>query len=253
MRVYPIGVGTAFARRFFNTNLMVEFDASDFLLVDCGTTASRSLDTIGISVLDVRNLFVSHLHADHIGGIEELALKAKLQRCAKIALYVQEQLVDGLWGSIRGGIEYTELGRMKLDDYFDLHAYQDGFTLGGVQFSSQPTRHVEGMLSFDLGFENLLLTSDTIFWHEYAVHRAKEFQIVVHDCSFNNAQRVHTYYEDLLTHRDLFNELHIIHYEDYIDRHRPTMVSAQIGICRQYADILGGHSKEKKPLPLPEV
>ena len=96
MRVFPLGVGPAFARRFFNTNLIVELDDSDFLLVDCGITASRSLDTIGMSVLDVNTLFVSHLRADHIGGIEELAPKAKLVRDAKVALYVQEQLVDAL-------------------------------------------------------------------------------------------------------------------------------------------------------------
>ena len=237
MRVFPIGVGTAFGRRFFNSNLIVEFDSQEFLLVDCGMTASRSLETIGLSVLDVKNLFVSHLHADHIGGIEELTLKNKLLSDSKTNLYINERLIDGLWQSIRGGIEFTQWGRMTLDDYFNLFPYRDSFVIKGVEFSSQPTHHVEGMLSFDLGFGNILLTGDTVFRRDYVVGRASDFETVVHDCSFDDVQKVHAYYKELIENRDLFNRLFIIHYEDHIARHKQRLLSADIDICRQYTDI----------------
>jgi hypothetical protein len=32
---FPIGVGTAFARRFFNANFIIEFGSQEFLLVGC--------------------------------------------------------------------------------------------------------------------------------------------------------------------------------------------------------------------------
>lgn len=238
MRVFPIGVGTAFGRRLFNTNLIFEFDSGEFLLVDCGITASRSLETIGMSVLDVKNLFVSHLHADHIGGIEELVLKSKLILRKKINLYVNEKLVDGLWESIRGGIEFTQVGRLNLGDYFNVFTYDDGFILEGVEFSSHPTFHIEGMLSFDIGFGSFLLTGDTVFSKDYVVNRAQGFQTVVHDCSFNDCQKVHAYYEELLENRDRFNDLYVIHYEDQIQRYETTLTSAGINICRQYSDIV---------------
>jgi glyoxylase-like metal-dependent hydrolase (beta-lactamase superfamily II) len=237
MRVFPIGVGTAFGRRFFNTNLIVQFDNGEFLLVDCGITAGGSLETIGMSVLDVKNLFVSHLHADHIGGIEELALKSKLLLGRKIDLYINQGLVDGLWESIRGGIEHTQLGRLRMDDYFNVFAHDDSFVLEGVEFSSRPTNHVSGMMSFDLGFGNLLFTGDTVFSRDYVVGRMNGFGTVIHDCSFNNVQKVHAYYQDLIENRHLFDRLYIIHYEDDVERYRQRMSSADISLCRQYTEI----------------
>lgn len=238
MRVFPIGVGTAFGRQLFNTNFIIEFDSSEFLLIDCGTTASRSLETIGMSILDVRNLFVSHLHADHIGGIEELALKSKLIAGRKINLFIHETLIDGLWASIRGGIEYTQRGRMKMEDYFNPLPYRDAFAFQGVEFSSHPTHHIEGMLSFDIGFGSLLLTGDTVFSRDYVTGRASEFETVVHDCSLNDFQKVHAHYQDLLENRDLFNRLYIIHYEDHVERFKPVILAADIRLCRQYQDIV---------------
>lgn len=238
MRVFPIGVGTAFGRRFFNSNYVVELDNEEVLLVDCGMTASKSLEVIGMSVLNIRHLFISHLHADHIGGIEELALKNKLIRDNKVNLYINEELIDGFWESVRWGIEYTELGRLKVDDYFNVFLHRDEFLLDGVEFSSHPTLHVEGMNSFDLGFGSTLLTSDTLFVKDYVVNRAHSFETVVHDCSFNNNQLVHTYFEDLIDNRDLFDRLFIIHYEDNIEKYEQRLQSAGIGVCRQYEDIV---------------
>jgi glyoxylase-like metal-dependent hydrolase (beta-lactamase superfamily II) len=243
MRVFPIGVGTAFGRRLFNTNSIFQFDNGEFLLVDCGFTASRSLETIGLSVLDVENLFISHLHADHIGGIEELVLNKKLKLGQKVNLFVNAKLADGLWQSIRGGLEFTQLGRLGLEDYFDVHSHVDGFDLQGINFSSHPTLHIEGMLSFDIGSGGFLLTGDTVFSRDYVVNRVQNFDTVVHDCSFNNHQKVHAYYEDLIANRDLFNDLYVIHYEDNIGEFEPTLTSAGIKICRQYNDIDFGGSQ----------
>lgn len=237
MRVFPIGVGTAFARRFFNTNFIIEFDSQEFLLVDCGVTAGKSLEMIGMSILDVKNLFISHLHADHIGGIEELALKSKLEADTKVNLYINEKLVDSLWESIKGGLEPTQWGKMRLDDYFNVFPHGGSFVVKGVEFSSHPTDHVAGMMSFDIGFGNLLLTGDTVFSKDYAVSRANGFETVVHDCSFDHGQKVHAHYKELIDNRDLFNRLFIIHYEDDVEKHKHRILSANIGICRQYTDI----------------
>jgi hypothetical protein len=98
-------------------------------------------------------------------------------------------------------------------------------------------------LSFDVGFGGFLLTGDTVFSKDYVVNRVQNFDTVVHDCSFNNHQKVHAYYEDLIANRDLFNDLYVIHYEDNIGEFEPTLTSAGIKICRQYNDIDFGGSQ----------
>jgi hypothetical protein len=150
---------------------------------------------------------------------------------------VNDGLVDGLWQSIRGGLEFTQLGRLSLHDYFDVHTFADGFDLQGLTFTSHPTNHIEGMLSFDLGLDDLLLTGDTVFSRDYVLRRVQSFETVVHDCSFNNHQKVHAYYEELIENRELFNDLHVVHYEDNVDTFEATLSSAGIKICRQYTDI----------------
>ena len=43
-----------------------------YLLIDCGSDARHSLAAAGYSFNEIDNIFISHLHADHIGGLEWL-------------------------------------------------------------------------------------------------------------------------------------------------------------------------------------
>ena len=67
------GVGAAFARKKTPTCLIIA-KGGRTILVDAGTSIPGALETRGISITDFDYSHVTHSHADHIGGLEELLL-----------------------------------------------------------------------------------------------------------------------------------------------------------------------------------
>ncbi|MGE0433410.1 MAG: MBL fold metallo-hydrolase [Planctomycetota bacterium] len=135
LRLAWLGVGSAFSTGNWQTNLIIiKGDAS--IMVDCGTLANRALAGIGLSALDIRCILPTHSHADHVGGIEEVALKWRYvapfifggtKGDHKPDAIITERYQQMLWGqTLRGGLAYSEemtrdgeLGEMVFEDYFN--------------------------------------------------------------------------------------------------------------------------------------
>ena len=73
LSLYFIGCGSAYAKTLNQNNLLVT-KGDDHLLIDCGSTCSRALHQAGVSMAQIRNYLITHSHADHIGGLEEVQL-----------------------------------------------------------------------------------------------------------------------------------------------------------------------------------
>lgn len=99
-----LGTGNAFAKNFFNNNGLLLAD--DYtLLIDCGITAPLAIHTIGKSFRDVNATLITHIHADHVGGLEELALTLKHVYGKNMRLHLPETLVEPLWNNtLKGGL-----------------------------------------------------------------------------------------------------------------------------------------------------
>jgi len=152
LRVCALGVGAAFSRTMHQSNFIV-VKGETAVFIDLGTQATGRLAEFGVSCHDIRHLILTHSHADHIGGLEELALKRRyeapgiellrgegeapeehLRRMAKArrsgrfrpALYVPDFYARELWEwSLRGGLAFSEEvehkgpeGGMKMDHFF---------------------------------------------------------------------------------------------------------------------------------------
>ncbi len=76
-----VGVGSAFAGpELGQSNMVIEAESGKLLLIDCGQRSQDMLhDQYGTeddpsAILAIDAVYLTHQHADHIGGLEWLAL-----------------------------------------------------------------------------------------------------------------------------------------------------------------------------------
>ena len=110
LRVIFIGVGSAFAKRRRQSNILV-IQGDHHVLIDCGTQGPLALNDIGLSVQDVNCYLPTHSHADHIGGFEEIMLMNRYGHPpSRPKLIILRDYQDLLWSkSLSGGAEYYEV------------------------------------------------------------------------------------------------------------------------------------------------
>lgn len=112
MKIKVIGCGNAFSEKNFNQSFLIEENGRK-LLIDCGSQIPRALQSHGIDFKEIDDIYISHLHADHIGGLEYFAFqrydwvnKPRKANNGAINLIGNVQLLKDLWNkSLSGGLE----------------------------------------------------------------------------------------------------------------------------------------------------
>lgn len=134
MKITTIGCGNAFSNKNFNQSFVIEEDGRR-MLIDCGMQTPNALAYEGYKASDIDDIYISHLHADHVGGLEYFAFMrydwAKRPRTWKDVsattgkkhyaprLIANKQLLDDLWNkSLRGGLESMEGFVATLETFF---------------------------------------------------------------------------------------------------------------------------------------
>lgn len=218
MEILMLGTGNAFAKKYFNNNALL-FRNGFTLLIDCGITAPLSLHRIGMPLDAISAVIVTHIHADHIGGLEEFAYRMKFQYRKRPVLYVPDKLAGPLWEhSLRGGLEQGHW--RKLDDYFDVRRIREGEPADlhdGLTVEIIRTEHIPGKLSYSLLFNNsFFYTSDMRFNPGLVTDLVRNRGCVVfHDCQFVSPGEVHATLDELLTlPEDVQSMVYLMHYAD---------------------------------------
>lgn len=113
-----IGVGSAFSKIHNNNNVLIEVENKKYLL-DCGIKTPQALHDMGIQLKDIDGIIISHIHADHTGGLEEVGFMGKFVLNKKFKLIIAEDLVKLLWdNTLLGGMKDDAAGQVTLEDYF---------------------------------------------------------------------------------------------------------------------------------------
>lgn len=128
MKITCLGCGNAFTKKSFNQTFLLE-EGDKRMLIDNGRTTPEALEAAEINVKSITDVYISHLHGDHIGGLEDMAFKrydwVKRPRSYKEENYAprligDERLLQDLWDrSLRGGLESMEGFVATLETFFE--------------------------------------------------------------------------------------------------------------------------------------
>ena len=121
------------------------------LMIDFGHLAPLRLEELGFPLERLTHVAISHIHADHIGGLEELAFLTRFVQRRKIQLLIPSGLSGLLWEhSLRGGLEMVADGQgqaehCSLESYFEIEELHEGWNnIGPIALRAFPTDHVPG-------------------------------------------------------------------------------------------------------------
>lgn len=247
--LYPLGVGDAFTARHFFVNCLLNVDGREFF-IDCPGYIGKMLATntrdgdIQIEVDRYREIFVTHMHADHVAGLEELSYFQYYKTDNPIKLYAPDWLLQDVWTHLRPAMEPSargDGGLANFDWYFDPVAISNPHDFGSFEVSYAYTRHVPRtlMYKFDFGGVKLGYSPDAGF-DRAAIEWLEECDVILHDAWFGEVKvlggdirNIHTPIADLLSLPEDFQRKTLLcHYADTAYDEDPAQPAEDIGHYR---------------------
>jgi ribonuclease BN (tRNA processing enzyme) len=246
LELFFIGVGSAFTKRHYQTNLLI-IKGNDHLLIDCGTKCPQAFYELDTPVTDVRNVLITHSHADHIGGLEEVALLGRYMTGRKPNMVINEAYQHILWDmSLRGGAAYNE------EDAGDILGFHDFFEIirpgwlpgypretfsvdvGSIHLKMMRTMHVpDSSRGWQSSFwscgviidDRVFFTSDTRYDPDLVCTYDEQFDFewIFHDCQFFTGG-VHASIDELKNYSpELKRKMYLTHYGDNWEQYAGTV------------------------------
>lgn len=226
-----VGVGAAWSKKYGHTSCLVTVEnggVTKRLLIDCGGQTPNDLDSAGIKWTDIDAIFITHVHGDHVHGLEEAGFVGRytLQRKPHLIL-PSERIKTELWNeTLKGTMAKAQEGNLTFRDYFTFEIVDRKsafFDFNGVMFSTFPTYHVKNKQSYGLFIgegQYIMYSGDTLLNPTLVDMAMKDGMIAMfHDCGFYNGDgKVHASLDDLTAlPADQRDRTYIMHYPDNMD------------------------------------
>jgi ribonuclease BN (tRNA processing enzyme) len=224
LELFFIGVGSAFAAKNFQTNVLI-IKGNTHIMVDFGMTGPNALlATAGLAPTDIGVVLPTHSHADHVGGFECLALMnryvgQRFMKKPKTTMIIPEEYQRILWDyTLRGGLEWNEEAiethkSLAFTDFFTVirpewatHQPREVFkvNVGDIKLEMFRTKHIPeqsadwgaSFVSFGLMIDDRVFFSGDTRFDPELVEMYAHAEVMFHDVQFFPGA-VHAPLEDL--------------------------------------------------------
>lgn len=248
-----VGAGSAFNQVDLQTNAIIEAPTGKRLLIDMGTFAPIGLRDLGITEANMTEsidaIYVTHTHADHIGGLEWWAFCTYFRNKGmagpvggaksldeveeyihnhRTKLFLVDSLTRSLWeNSLAGGLASIQTRECTLNTYFDVRplATNEPLFWEGLKLQPFQTVHVRNafmlMPSYGLKITEVgsnrssIYTGDTQYCPIDLVDFYEQSDVIFHDCEVANFESgVHAPYNKLKGLPNKYKEkMYLMHYQ----------------------------------------
>ncbi|MCP1143193.1 MBL fold metallo-hydrolase [Lysinibacillus endophyticus] len=247
MKMYPLGVGGAFTKSNFHNNYILQLNKTN-LLIDAGTTLRNSITEANFSYTDIDFVYISHLHFDHVGGLEEMIMQRYWQfkngqhSPQKTKIIVHENLLLPLKKLLCNGLENQD---HTIEDFCSFITLSNGevYKIEDYEFSLFDTTnaHVKGMPSsgFKLSWQegNIVFTGDIKWMDQVNILNKIDINTVAifQDISFTS-NGVHASIQEVLNYypTTLHGKLYGMHYNDNIEQFNDMLSQTNITLVKKH-------------------
>lgn len=214
-----LGSGSAFTYGTGNyqSNVLLINNRNEKLLIDCGSDLRFSLHDAGYSHLDITDIYISHLHSDHVGGLEYMGFCTKFNpNCDRPKIYLSKDIAKDLWEkTLSGGMGSIQGDITNIESFFDLQPVpkNGSFHWSGIEFELVRVTHIDNgyymMPSYGLFFtiegQKIFFTTDTQLCWQSLQSYYEAADLIFQDCEISEYPTgVHAHYQQL---RELPSEI----------------------------------------------
>lgn len=256
-RLHVLGAGAAFSRRFGTTCSVLCLPDGERWLIDCGRQAPEQLAAAGLGWHSLAGQLITHVHGDHVYGLEEFAFvryycaegssRAVVHGGVRPRLVAHSAVLAELWEVLGPSLRYRSDADGApvagvLADYFEVldpasiepplaapwnHA--EAFCRASLQVVAREARHVHGKpctsLELALPGENgrcVWWSGDAVVDEALLGRLAPRASVIFHDCTFTEFPgQVHGLFSDFeKLPIELRRKIVLMHHEDDIESRR---------------------------------
>ena len=226
IRAVITGIGSAISDRNYGSSAAI-IGPKGLVIIDCPDSFLRALrdaskkSGIELDPMRITDILITHLHGDHINGLEALGWKSWIARQSgngiQPRIHTIESVARRIWDRLAPAMDQN--GNAQFSDYFSLNILvpEVAVSIAGLRVEARVAEHLIPCCGFRISCDGATLgwSGDTRFDPTHIDWLASA-DVIVHETS---ESRVHTPIECLNSLApELRRKMRLIHMEDNFDQ-----------------------------------